>query len=627
MSTPGPLVEATFDFLRRYTPFNRMGEECLRWLVARLKLVYFARDCRIASSRSGPVEALYIVQRGTIGSRSDSPEADPDPPLGPGELFPIGSLSAGEATTKVFTALQDSFCYVLARKDFIALRRESLEFERYCTDAITETLKQSLASLYSQYSQRVAEQQSFVRTLDELMRQPPVSTPATAPLREALQQMVEERVRALVVVDDKETPVGVFTLVDLLRRVVLPGRPLTTPVAEVMTAPVVALPATATAYEAMHLMAERVIRQVAVVDGGRLKGVINERDLFALQRISMRQLVDRLQSARSLEELKRAGEDIRGLTLNLLAQGVGAEPLTRTIASLNDALSRRLIELVLMRHDVNECDWCWLALGSEGRAEQTFATDQDNALIFDAAAVDRERHRERLLAMAREVNTGLSELGFPPCSGNVMALNPEFCLAADEWRAKFLRWVRSPTPDALLAMNIVFDFRALYGNGSLADALRDWLLGYTRDERVFLRFMIGNALQVEPPLGILRTFVTDDDPRYRGTFDLKLRGTRLFVDIARTFALGAGIGDTGTAARLRLAARPLKLNARQVDAMIDAFHFLQLLRLRQRDTPSGMALVNRIDPDTLNEVEQRMLKEALRQAKKLQHLARQVYAF
>jgi len=625
MPTPASLVDSTCDFLRRYPPFNRMGEACLRGLVPRLRLAYFARDTQIASPRSGPVEALYIIQRGVVGSRSDGPAADPDPALGPGELFPIGSLSAGEATAKVFTALQDCFCYVLARADFLALRRESPEFERYCTDAITETLKQSLASLYSEYLQRAADQQSLSRTLDELVRHPPVSVPATAPLHEALQRMVDGRVRTLVVVDGSDSPVGVFTLVDLLRRVVLPGRSLATPVSEVMTAPIVALPASATAYEAMHVMAERAIRQVAVVAGARLKGVVNERDLFALQRVSMRQVVERLHNAGDLDDLKRAGEDIRRLTLNLLAQGVGAEPLTRTIASLNDALSRRLLELVLARHELGDCDWCWLALGSEGRGEQTFATDQDNALIFTADDADREPQRDRLLAFAREANAALGELGFPLCSGNIMASNPELCMSVDEWRGKFLGWVRTPTPEALLAANIVFDFRPLYGNTVLADALREWLFGYTRDNRVFLRFMVENALQVEPPLGLIRTFATDDDPAHKGSFDLKARGTRLFVDAARVFALGRGIADTGTAARLRLAGRELGVEARHVDATIDGFHFLQLLRLRQQDSPGGMAIANRIDPYALNEVEQRMLKESFRQAKKLQQLTRQVY--
>ena len=95
--------------------------------------------------------------------------------------------------------------------------------------------------------------------------------------------------------------------------------------------------------------------------------------------------------------------------------------------------------------------------------------------------------------------------------------------------------------------------------------------------------MVQNALDVEPPLGLIRTFSVDDDPKVKGTIDLKTRGARLFVDCARVFALAHGIPDTGTAARLRLAGARLKVATRHVDATVEAFHFLQLLRLRQQD--------------------------------------------
>ena len=68
-----------------------------------------------------------------------------------------------------------------------------------------------------------------------------------------------------------------------------------------MSSPIVTLPGRGTAYEAMHVMAERGIRQIVVVDGGRLVGVVNERDLFALQRVSMRQVIEGLRAATSVE--------------------------------------------------------------------------------------------------------------------------------------------------------------------------------------------------------------------------------------------------------------------------------------------------------------------------------------
>ena len=45
-------------------------------------------------------------------------------------------------------------------------------------------------------------------------------------------------------------PLGIFTRQDVIGRVVLPQRPLTTPIREVMSAPVVTLPADATAGDA-----------------------------------------------------------------------------------------------------------------------------------------------------------------------------------------------------------------------------------------------------------------------------------------------------------------------------------------------------------------------------------------
>jgi CBS domain-containing protein len=626
VTTPAIDVDATCDFLRRYPPFNGMHDDTLHSLAGKLKLANFAKDSPVLSTQSGPVTNLFIIQRGFVGMRPNHPQADLDAALGPGEMFPIGALSASGATTRIFHALQDTSCFVLSREDFLLLRQASPEFERYCTQVITEKLKQSLDSLDRQYSQRASEQQTLTRTLGELVRQPPIACAATAPLHDALQKMADAKVRTIVVVDNDGAPIGLFTLVDLLRRVALPERSLATPLAEVMSTPIITLPASVTAYEALHVMAEHGIRQIVVVEGGRLFGVISERDLFALQRVSMRQVIEGLHSADAIDKLKRVGEDIGRLTQNLLAQGVGAEPLTRTITSLNDALSRRAIELALERHDLGGIDWCWLALGSEGRGEQTFATDQDNALIFAATDTsEATRLRERLLAFARDVNACLDMLGFPLCTGNVMASNPDLCLSTEEWKAKFLNWIREPTPQALLNANIIFDFRALYGSAALCEVLRTWLLGYTQANPLFLRFMVQNALDIEPPLGLIRTFTVDDEATIKGTLDLKTRGTRLFVDCARVFALAQGIPETGTAARLRLAGQRLQIAPKYVDATLVAFQFLQLLRLRQQDLPLTNGNPNRIDPYALHEIDQRMLKEALRQAKQLQERLRISY--
>jgi CBS domain-containing protein len=202
-----------------------------------------------------------------------------------------------------------------------------------------------------------------------------------------------------------------------------------------------------------------------------------------------------------------------------------------------------------------------------------------------------------------------------------MASNPAWCLTAEEWRRQFTSWLAEPTPAALLNANIFFDFRPLAGEVRFANELRSWLLARTQGNQLFLRLMVANALQTEPPLGLIRAFAVDE---IDGMLDLKTRGTRVFVDAARVFALAEGIPETGTVERLRNAGSRIGAEAKHVAATIDAFHYLQVLRLRTQESPSGS--VNRIDPRQLNEVDQRMLQEAFRQARKLQQRLQLTYA-
>ncbi|PIV71451.1 MAG: nucleotidyltransferase, partial [Rhodocyclales bacterium CG17_big_fil_post_rev_8_21_14_2_50_68_7] len=75
----------------------------------------------------------------------------------------------------------------------------------------------------------------------------------------------------------------------------------------------------------------------------------------------------------------------------------------------------------------------------------------------------------------------------------------------------------------------------------------------------------------------------------------------------------------GTVQRLRAVASRMSFGRDDVAAIIDGFHFILMLRLRQQHrVRGGEGAPNRVDPDELNELERYILKEAFRQAKKLQ---------
>ncbi|HNA30299.1 MAG TPA: DUF294 nucleotidyltransferase-like domain-containing protein, partial [Thiobacillaceae bacterium] len=464
--------------------------------------------------------------------------------------------------------------------------------------------------------------ETLTTPLSSLLRRAPITCPPELALRDALGLMRQHRIGSILVADTENRPVGVFTLNDLRDRVAVAECGLDRPMSAVMTPSPFCLGGDATAMEAALAMAQRLIHHVVVTGpDGRILGVVSEKDLFALQRLGVGNIAAALAEAENLETLVDAAEDIRRLARMLMAQGLEAEQLTRLISELNDQLSQRVLYLAFADAGLEDIAWCWLALGSEGRLEQTLLTDQDNGVIFiPPEGVTADAIRERLLPVARQVNEGLAACGFPLCKGEIMAGNPKWCLSLEEWQSTFSDWLFRGDAPVLLNASIFFDFRALAGDANLAAALRDWLNEKMKGNRRFLKLMTLNALGNRPPLGLVRDFVTDGEGEEAGTMDLKLHGTTLFVDAARIFALAAGAAETSTVARFRAAASTWKLDEAEVAGWIEAFHHIQQLRLRlhQQQLEQDHALTNRVDPKDLSTLDRTFLKEALRQAKKLQ---------
>ncbi len=457
--------------------------------------------------------------------------------------------------------------------------------------------------------------------LAALIRRKPITATPETTLREAVQAMAEHRVGSIIVVEPESgKPIGIFTLRDLLHRVAAKSCDLDQLVMAVMSdSGLLMLNWRATVYQAALVMARNGVHHVIVVDAtGKLVGIVSQEDIYELQSGGGKAISGAIRGARDLDGLVAAAEDIRRLAVRTVAEGGAAEALTQLISSLNDHLTVRLIELTRQEFELPRVPWAWLAFGSEGRYEQTLSTDQDNGIVFAAPEAAAEDVRRALLPFAAEVNRRLDACGFPLCKGNVMASNPELCLAVEEWHQRYAGWLRSTTPQALLNATIYFDFRPLYGDETLADELGDWLRRNIPSATLFLRFMAENALRTRPPLGMIRDFSFDDSADFPHTIDLKAFGTRLFVDAARILALANGIAETSTPERLRAAAALGKVGRDDVSALIDSFFFLQQMRLRQQQEGTPLGLANRVDPERLNELDRLVLKEAFKQAKKLQ---------
>ena len=165
--------------------------------------------------------------------------------------------------------------------------------------------------------------------------------------------MHQKRVGSVLVLDDAGAALGIFTRHDLLERVALAQPPMDTPIAELMTQPVHTLDAAHSVQDAALLMSRHGVRHVPVTERGRVVAMVSERDLFALQRLSLRRIGGRLRQAADLQELMATAPDIRHLAHALLAQGLSARSLTELISHLNDLLTERAVQLVAQQRGLD----------------------------------------------------------------------------------------------------------------------------------------------------------------------------------------------------------------------------------------------------------------------------------
>lgn len=619
-------IQGLMEFLQKYPPFNQMEPTHLTFLVENCQLRFYAAGETIVSPMDGVVQHLYIVKQGHVyGERPGANEDSIDHTAfdrSVGECFPTAALLGERATRTAHVAGEDTFCLLLDKESFVRLMSLSNAFRDFAIRGVSSLLDQVNQQVQRQAAETLGEQYSLETTLGELAVHQPVSCLPSMPFHTAITLMNERNVGSIVMVDEAQHPLGMFTLRDL-REVVASGQSdFTLPMEHFVKQEAFHLPPEASAFDAAIAMTERHIAHVCVVSNGILQGVVSERDLFSLQRVDLVHLAQTIRHAEKLEVLASLRPQICQLVDNMLAHGASSTQISHIITLLNDHTVTRVIELSLEEVGDPGVPFTWLCFGSEGRCEQTLYTDQDNGILFEADTPEEaNRMRTLLLPLAERINQHLAECGFTLCKGKIMAGNPEMCLSHWEWLKRFRSFIRESTPEHLLGSTIFFDLRAVWGPTEGCEQLRNELLDLVEEGPVFQRLMAANAMRHRPPIGRIRDFVvTRKGNEKTPMLDLKEQGLTPFVDGARLLALANGVGATNTLDRLHQLIEAGAIEAKDGSAYKEAYQFIQQTRMQhhQQQARNNKPYSNRLDPDTLNHLDRRILKESFRQAQRLQ---------
>jgi PAS domain S-box-containing protein len=409
------------------------------------------------------------------------------------------------------------------------------------------------------------------------------------------------------------TVVGVLTDRDLRARALAAGIDLSQPVHRIMSAPVISLPDHATVFEAILTMGRARVHHLALNNtDGQIRGLVDNSDLTYLHRYTAAFIIGEIRKATTALEIVDARMRLPWLIKTLLDCGAQPRIVSRIMTRISDSVAERLIELAIQEMGPPPHPFCYLALGSEGRGEQTLVTDQDNALIYGPPGDEREAaSRDYFVRLGDRVTSGLNQAGYSFCSGDIMARNPKWNRPIQDWKHYFRDWITNSSPQDLLEFNVFFDFRCIRGDWDLARKLREFVYSLIAEHPPFLLHFAQNALLYKPPINIFGKIVGESGGEDSNALSLK-ESMLPIVNFARLYSLRHQVSESNTLDRLHRLLELQVIKKGFHDEIMQAYSFLMGMRLRNQVTAlaEGRHPDNLLNLKTVTPIEESLLKDS-----------------
>lgn len=591
-----------FDFAN--PPFDRLSES--EWPKVRDALdVAFFRAGEVILRAGDEPGHLFVVIKGVVEERAG---AEVIAVHGPKDSFDSKGIIDGKARAD-FVVQEEAICYLLKRPVVQDLARANPAFAAFLYRDISRQLealavRDSSQELQSLMSARV--RQAFIR--------PPVYIDGDATIYDAAALMRASNARSTLVRDGER--IGIVTAGSLAGRVILDKVPLETPLKKMCRFELVSIDADDFVFNALVLMTRHNVQRVVVRDGAVILGTLDQIDVLGFLSNQSQIVVGLVDRAATKDELRRASDSLVDMVKVLQGNGVGFEFMARLVTELNRKLFAKLYALVAPPEMV--ANSCLIVMGSDGRGEQVVRADQDNGLILRDGVEFPELQR-----VCEEFTRTLNEFGYPPCDGKVMVNNPAWTKPLAAFRNDLKRWILLPEDDSALNLAIFCEATAVCGDQALLEDARSYMFSLMSDNAGFFQRFAEAIDAFDLPLGgIWRLFGASGGDA--DGLDVKKLGLFPIVHGVRTLALQARITETNTIERIHRLQDQGRLDRDFGKALIEAFVFLQGVRLRMRlaKMAAGPGVNNLVRPAQLSKLERDLLKDSLEIVKQFKERVR-----
>lgn len=477
---------------------------------------------------------------------------------------------------------------------------------------------------YEAFIERLGVSLLFLQEPVASLGQPAISCLPETPIHKAAAMMNAIDLSCIVVETGEGIPVGLVTDHDFRERFAKNmDADITAPVRTIMTAPLVTIPEKAVVYEALMAMEEHKHQHIAVADSrGRITRLIRAMELLQFHRYGPVVLPWEIARATNVEQVRQYRGQLPSLVKALVQAGAQARIVARMTATVCDAATYRFIALSIQELGPPPVPFAFIAMGSQGRQEQTLLTDQDNAIIYQCEQGGQAKNAvsQYFLNLGRKVCMWLNRAGYPFCNGNVMADNAKWCLSLTEWKENLAEWILKAEPKELLDLSICLDFRTVYGAGELTDALRVFLYQTLKERPRFLPHLAQNVLLFKPPARLLGKIIKTGGPREEaGRLNVK-EVLMPLIGCGRLYALHYRMPQTHTLERIESLIWKGRLHPSTWEAIKESYNFLMRLRFQAQliKIQEGRPMDNCIELDKIKPMDEAFLKQAFVQIELLQ---------
>lgn len=608
------------EYLQTIVPFNQLPLDVLQSVADQLQEVSYKKDTIIYQQESTKLKGVDIIVKGEYESFFYDSAQNKRLVEHHTEGFCYGGVSIllnRRQSMRTVIAKKGTLVYFLHRKDFRALCKAYEDFFLYFTaefgkrmqnEEFVHFFKRPLAFEESY----LAADQMYSRKIESVEYRPIVQCTESTPIYKVAASMATNKVSCLFVTDEQKQIKGYVTDITLRDKVIAQQRNAADPVGDVMDNPIVSIDIEAYVYEAVLMMFSTKTRYLLVEKEGEYVGFLSRNKLLSEQAQSPLVFIQSVKSAMSDDELKRKWDSVPHFVNQLLERGVNAQIANQVISTIADTIAQKVIESVIETVGDPPAKFVFMVLGSEGRKEQTFKTDQDNAIIYeDKANEHREEVRAYFLEFAEQVSGRLNAIGIAYCTGGFMAQNPKWTHSLSHWKRNYLNWMAESLPETVINFSTFFDCRFVYGDAGIMDELHAFLNEELQKpmDKLFYNMAV-NALQYEPPLTFFNTIRTFTKNK-REVFDIKKAMTPI-VDLVRVYALKHRVFEVNTGERMKALRQLDVFSETAYHELSQSYYFLMSMRLKKQAVQiiyDKTSPDNYIDLSSLTKIERVTLKE------------------